>query len=435
MRLRGRVPPDLPAAVLLRQHGLDAVQWDDVWRLLHGRGVPAARVRWSSWQSETTGRSAATASRAGTPASLPTRNATSVKVLRPAARTPTAAATAAPRPRCASPHAIAATLLQAAAAWEAAATAATTTIARSMDEVMTMQTAHTTVPHTQPSQSDLCPYEMPSGIPKSGQSTEHRGSLMVPSCFSRCEQTQRTEDCLLDLVEHQTNGGEYGSTRMLSAVQHFVRSILRGELSLYGVSIRSYRHKNGFLKIVLAEGAGRKLRFHSYLPGEGDENIHDHRWAVMHSMVLDGALPAQYLSIAEPDEEGAARYVDHHYAKVGSDYRVAQRGESFLKVDEEVVHESGTTYAMTSRQLHRILRTEASVATLVFTEPVPVERPWCHLYASHPICECSMDVVHEERLSSGDLLSALHALDRHLSRTLRARTMPCGSIERKAGVA
>lgn len=251
----------------------------------------------------------------------------------------------------------------------------------------------------------------------------------------RCKKTDGTEVLILDLVEQHTKDGQYGSSPMLFAVRQMVRALQRGELSLENALQRSYRHKNGFLKVVLADHAGRKLRFHSYLPDEGDENIHDHRWAMMHSMVLDGALPAQYLQVAAPEEEGAIRYIDHEYRKVGEDYRVTERGEAFLKVHDEAMHVAGTTYSMTSRQLHRILASEAPAATLVFTEPVPVERPWCHLYASNAIKESTMGVVHEERLTRGEMLLAIHRLERHLSLLLRMKAVEPAAIERPRGVA
>jgi hypothetical protein len=244
---------------------------------------------------------------------------------------------------------------------------------------------------------------------------------------------ERAEARLFEVVKRTTEVNGYGDLEMQYATREFVRGLIRGEISLERLIERSYKHKNGFNKIVLFDQAGHKLRFHIYKANEGDENVHDHRWACMHSLVLDGSLPADYLAVVDESHPHAEVYIDHKYSKSGKGYRVDVLGEAHIVVAEHKKHPAGSVYKMTSRELHRIVATEAPAATLVFTEPVPTERKWCHLYATKPIAESTQGEVVEQRLSVSEMRDALVRLERLLSKQIRAKAAACKKDARSRG--
>ena len=204
---------------------------------------------------------------------------------------------------------------------------------------------------------------------------------------------------------------------LLRGIVRYVRCLRDGSADMTDVLKESYIHKNGFQKIVLGRREGFALRFHRYLPGVGDQNVHDHRWSRMDSFVVEGALSADYLCHAQEHEDGAERWETHTYRKIQSDYVVEHKGGSYLKLGKKMIHGTGTIYSMDSYQLHRILPSEKAVATLVFTHPVPRDRVWCNLYQKEIIEE--LEPVHETRLTKGELLVSLAHLETLLSHQLR----------------
>ena len=216
------------------------------------------------------------------------------------------------------------------------------------------------------------------------------------------------------------------SPQMLQKVRAYVRSLLNGTTLMDEVMEQSYIHKNGFQKIVLGRKSGFAMRFHRYLPGKGDQNVHDHRWSRMDSLVLEGSLPTDYLQYSEPTESGAEKWERHEYCKVGDDYIVKHRGETYLATDEFVQHSAGELYSMDSKRLHRILPTTGPVATLVVTHPVPADRIWCNLYQKHIIEE--LEPVHEVRLTSQQMFASLAHLEGLLTQQI-ARHVNMPTIE------
>ena len=204
--------------------------------------------------------------------------------------------------------------------------------------------------------------------------------------------------------------------KMIKKVLAYVRSLLNGTTPLEGVMKQSYVHKNGFQKIVLGRKNGFAMRFHRYLPGEGDQNVHDHRWSRMDSLVLEGSLPADYLAYAKPSDCGAEKWERHEYRKAGDDYVVKHQGEIYLAPDVRVSHSTGELYSMDAKRLHRILPAKEPVATLVVTHPVPAERLWCNLYQKQVIEE--LEPVHEVRLTLQQMMASLSHFERLLRRQL-----------------
>jgi len=226
-----------------------------------------------------------------------------------------------------------------------------------------------------------------------------------------------------------TNGAhqvQLDSPKLVKKVRAYVRSLLNGTIPMDDVMERSYVHKNGFQKIVLGRKSGFAMRFHRYLPGEGDQNVHDHRWSRMDSLVLEGSLPADYLAYCGPNDDGAQKWERHEYRKAGDDYIVKHRGETYLAQDECVHHRTGELYSMDAKRLHRILPSSEPVATLVVTHPVPKERVWCNLYQQHVIEE--LEPVHETRLTCEQMVASLTHLERLLTQQLARNATVAASV-------
>ena len=210
----------------------------------------------------------------------------------------------------------------------------------------------------------------------------------------------------------------FSSRQVLERIREFVRIARSDSRVCSDIIENSYIHKNGFRKVVLAKEAGFALRFHFYLVDDGDENIHDHRWKKMHSLVLNGELTAEYFQAVE---DGGDIYQSHIYSKTGNGigYNVEHTGAQGLAKIARIVHSSGEYYSMNSTEMHKIVASKDPVSTLVLTEPVPEERTWCNLYNKQVISEAHEEETNERKLTFSELQDSLMQLEQYLSKSIR----------------
>lgn len=116
----------------------------------------------------------------------------------------------------------------------------------------------------------------------------------------------------------------------------------------------SYRHRNGFDKIVLASagGAGLKLVLHVWprqdLPDE--DHIHNHRWDFA-SVVLAGALR---LDVYEPDHAGEPYSVMRYRSLPGpGNCELEPDGTMTVSVHASATMAVGSDYTWSADMLHR----------------------------------------------------------------------------------
>lgn len=137
------------------------------------------------------------------------------------------------------------------------------------------------------------------------------------------------------------------------------------------VAARSYRHGNGFLKVVLLD-AGFKLRLHLWLPGAAcEENIHDHRWSIA-STILAGELHSEIWADAANDEQFDLQAREYRYqaASRGLPAQAAELQRSTLRLIERNCRTAGSHYALPPATLHRICsHGRQLVATLMCSGP------------------------------------------------------------------
>lgn len=137
------------------------------------------------------------------------------------------------------------------------------------------------------------------------------------------------------------------------------------------VAARSYRHGNGFLKVVLLD-QGFKLRLHLWLPGVAcEENIHDHRWSIA-STILAGELHSEIWTDAANDGQFDLQGSEYRYqaATNGQQAQAIPLHDSPLALARRTRCPAGSHYSLPPATLHRICsHGRQLVATLMCSGP------------------------------------------------------------------
>lgn len=180
------------------------------------------------------------------------------------------------------------------------------------------------------------------------------------------------------LDRHYAGGGEadeylaawlrhcFSPDRVLAVIGE----VLASPALLSEVAARSYHHGNGFLKVVLAERQGWKLRLHIWFPGAPcEENIHDHRWSFASTVLCGGLLSETFTD----DPQGAVEGVEYlyHARQGGEESHKVAAGGFRLRSEGRVMRMAGEAYALPSSVLHRICDYPGKglVATLMCSAP------------------------------------------------------------------
>lgn len=148
-------------------------------------------------------------------------------------------------------------------------------------------------------------------------------------------------------------------------------SLLTDDAFAAEVAARSYRHGNGFLKVVLLD-RGFKLRLHLWFPGTPcEENIHDHRWSIA-STIIAGELHSEIWTDAASDDAFDLLAQEYRYqaAGHGQTARALPMARAPLRLHGRTCHRAGSSYALPDSTLHRICNHGGClVATLMCSGP------------------------------------------------------------------
>lgn len=129
-----------------------------------------------------------------------------------------------------------------------------------------------------------------------------------------------------------------------------IENILDKEKELVQLAKRSKFNKNGFFKIVLAENELLAIRLHIWCPGtHAQENLHSHRWPLV-SRILTGRLSAEYWE--DSLTANGTEMKEYHYKDGTTPLRFV--GTTRVILDSSAVYERGSSYHLTSDQLHRV---------------------------------------------------------------------------------
>ncbi len=139
------------------------------------------------------------------------------------------------------------------------------------------------------------------------------------------------------------------------------------------VSGHSYRHPNGFNKIVLASTAtGVKLRLHVWqLLGDElqvDPHIHNHRWNFA-SRVLVGELRWEEFSVAK---EHGDEYFSYEYEPTGSGFSLKALGKQLLCMERQGCTQAGEVYVVDHMVPHRVTIASNRIAATLVLQSSPL---------------------------------------------------------------
>ena len=154
----------------------------------------------------------------------------------------------------------------------------------------------------------------------------------------------------------------------LPQVLALLQGLLADEQALQAVAARSYVHGNGFVKVVLLDEHGHKLRLHIWFAGSAcEENIHDHRWSFA-SHVLVGTLKSE---IWVDDAQGQA-LPEYCYAAATATAAADKQALGICRVSlqQHCQYGAGSSYVMPKQVLHRIINPgQHLVATIMVSAP------------------------------------------------------------------
>lgn len=148
---------------------------------------------------------------------------------------------------------------------------------------------------------------------------------------------------------------------------HIVEHVCQNHILFDKCLGNSYRHANGFDKIVLLSGSNFKLRLHRFVPDDKQvppaEHVHNHRWPFA-SHILQGKLNMDLFE----ETENTSACLFHKYIynsdKIDGGFSAEYMGINNVScVARDVQYESGTTYSMEPEELHRIRQDVALAPT------------------------------------------------------------------------
>lgn len=150
--------------------------------------------------------------------------------------------------------------------------------------------------------------------------------------------------------------------------KYFVEAIRDNVSTLEDIASRSYRHSNGFDKIVLSpESSERILRMHVWYPGAMEPDLHNHRWSFRSVIVLGTFFHAEYL----PDDSGECWSHFKYLPRDGKEYfDLVPHGDVRLRRRVERTLAPGSRYNLSSKQIHYFrMKSDKIGVTFIIQEP------------------------------------------------------------------
>jgi len=220
--------------------------------------------------------------------------------------------------------------------------------------------------------------------------------LKLPSQFSKGSQNSISEKIETGLAvgEKKTLIQVVSDLGKKDKLTSLLSSIGNDDYLLRSVLKKSYKHHNGFHKIVLFGTDVFKLRLHLFRPivemPLAMENIHNHRWNFA-SNIITGKLSMELFNENAIGDVEMNNYT--YIAKGATDqYKVEYLGKTHLQRLSSIQYDSGCTYYMRSQELHRIINPDnVETCTLMMTG-FPVSNN-CNLYSQFKFKEEKQGVL------------------------------------------
>ena len=186
-----------------------------------------------------------------------------------------------------------------------------------------------------------------------------------------CSEHPQAGEGLVSVLEEQLS---------LPQVLALLQGLLADEQALQAVAARSYVHGNGFVKVVLLDEHGHKLRLHIWFAGSAcEENIHDHRWSFA-SHVLVGTLSSE---VWADDAQGQV-LPEYRYAAATATLAADKQAQGSCRVSlqQHCQYSAGSSYVMPKQVLHRIINPGHHLVATVMVS-APTEQGETRLIPSH----------------------------------------------------
>jgi hypothetical protein len=180
----------------------------------------------------------------------------------------------------------------------------------------------------------------------------------------------RVEDILISHHEPSVALTRLRTTASLTSLLDFLRA---DAAMLAVVASRSYRHRNGFDKIVLAAPSASPLKLVLHVWPEGglanSDNIHDHRWDFS-SVIICGSLQLEFY---EQDAGGKSYSVMRYrpMPEVGS-FELRPDGTATVSSCASVTMTEGSTYRWSCDRLHRAWGLPGRVTATLLVQGPPI---------------------------------------------------------------
>jgi hypothetical protein len=187
--------------------------------------------------------------------------------------------------------------------------------------------------------------------------------------------------------------------RQPDSVAELLGSVLRDEDWLDAVLARSYRHPNGFAKIVLISERSFQLRLHVWRPGDRSaptiENIHSHHWDFASTIFLGSYRYQEFVQADRGDPFHAYTYHGHQ----GMSYSLRPVGIRDLRCTFDASLAEGTTYTLSTDVFHRVICDPDRLTVSVVLQGPRRPAADVYIFADHEI-ETGLSIP-LQRLSKG----------------------------------
>lgn len=167
------------------------------------------------------------------------------------------------------------------------------------------------------------------------------------------------EFLLKDLLTAAQSPLKLGARRLLKSVAIDLKGVLISVIESYSrldaIARRSYKHDNGFMKIVLseAEHSNAKVRFHIWkAPAVVSSDIHDHFWDFS-SIVVKGALETVDYRVSQHSGESFQKFELVAHSHQGQ-HTLLRMGTELLEEKRRRVIASGEVYSLSAWRPHRV---------------------------------------------------------------------------------
>lgn len=157
------------------------------------------------------------------------------------------------------------------------------------------------------------------------------------------------------------------------ALRALIDGCHRDHSQMVDLADRSYRHDNGFWKLVLLETESYQLRAHLWLEdhagSRGEPNIHNHRWN-FGSLLLHGGYLQERFDVCQGDDESiSVTRWSYRPRADGIGGFVAEREHAQLRKLSETQYRTGDGNLLAARELHRVTAGEGTTISVILTGP------------------------------------------------------------------